>query len=158
MEDKYALEDLQSRDWSYFIEKILEIFSGNILSMNFSEDIKIISYTSHNLTIYKDTYSNFSSNIGCALQRFLQAKHQKHIEAMEKDLAQNYNFIDLKNEQNAENMRVFAEFFFTFGRFPGTIDHLPIIQTGETPNFLKKATLFHPPGCSKSSTMETREH
>ena len=74
MDGKHALEDLQSRDWSYFIQKILEIFSGNISSMNLSEDIKIISYTTHNLTICKDTYSNFYSNIDCALQRFLQAK------------------------------------------------------------------------------------
>ena len=55
-------------------------------------------------------------------------------------------------------MWVFPEFFFTFGRFPGNIDHLPIIPTGEAPSFVKKATLSHPSGCSKSSTMETREH
>ena len=46
----------------------------------------------------------FSSNIGCALQRFLQATHEKHIEKIEKDLPRNHYFINLKNEQNAEDI------------------------------------------------------
>ena len=41
-------------------------------------------------------------------------------------------------------MRSFAEFFFTFRRFPGTIDHLPIISTGETPSFVKESNIISP--------------
>ena len=71
--------------------------------------------------------------------------HEKHIENIEEDLPINLYFIDLKNEQNAENiMRVFAKFFFTFGRFPGTIDHLPIILSGVTPSFVKESDNISP--------------
>ena len=41
-------------------------------------------------------------------------------------------------------MQDFAEFFFTFERFPGTIDHLPIIPMGETPSFVKKSDIISP--------------
>ena len=69
----------------------------------------------------------------------------KNIENIEKDLIQKLYLINLKNEQSGENiMRVFAEFFFTFDRFPGTIDHLPIIPTGEMPSFVKESDTISP--------------
>ena len=135
-DDKYVLEFLQSMNWSYFIEKMLEVSQGNISSLNMngassnnlSEDVKIINDTKDILTICNNIYSYFYSNIGCALQRSLQATYKKHIERTEKDLAQNHYFTDLKYEENVEDiMRVFAEFLVTFGIFPGTIDHLPIV-------------------------------
>ena len=41
-------------------------------------------------------------------------------------------------------MWVFVEFFFTFGRFPGTIDHLPIVLTEETSSFVKESDIMSP--------------
>ena len=41
-------------------------------------------------------------------------------------------------------MQVFAEFFFTFGRFPGIIDHLPIIPTGKTLSVVKESDIILP--------------
>ena len=71
--------------------------------------------------------------------------HERHIENTEKNLAWNLYFIDLKNKQNAENiMRGFAKFFFAFERFPGSIDHLPIIPKGETPSFVKERDIISP--------------
>ena len=72
-------------------------------------------------------------------------QHMKNIENIEKDLARNLYFIDLKNEQNAENiMQVFAEFFFPFGRFIGTIDHLFTVPMGETSSFVKENNIISP--------------
>ena len=69
----------------------------------------------------------------------------KNIENIEKDLTQKLYLINLKNEQNGENiMQVFAEFFFTFERFLGTIDHFPIIPTGEMPSFVKESDTISP--------------
>ena len=97
-DDKYALEVLQSKNWSHFIKKLLEVSQGNISSLNISgveeEDMKIINDTSDNLTACEESSSYFYSKIGCAFQRFLQATHEKHIENIEKDLAQNLYFID----------------------------------------------------------------
>ena len=59
LDDKYVLEVLQSKNWSYFIEKVLEVFQGDILSLKLiraEEDIKIINDTFDNLTVCKDTY------------------------------------------------------------------------------------------------------
>ena len=61
---------------------------------------------------------------------------------MEKDLPQNHYFIDVKNQQIPEDiLRVFAEFFFMFGRFPGNI---PIVPMRETPNFVKESNIISP--------------
>ena len=57
----------------------------NISRVDGDRDIKIINDTFDNLTVCKDTYSYFYSNIGCMLQRFLQATHKNHIEKIEKD-------------------------------------------------------------------------
>ena len=76
------LEVLQSKNRSYFIEKMLEVSKGNISSLNINgveEDIKIINDTFDNLTVCKESYLYLYSNIGCAFQRFLQATHEKHI-------------------------------------------------------------------------------
>ena len=106
-DNKHALEVLQSNNWSYFIKKMLEVSQGDISSLNISgigEDIKIINDEFDNLKVCEDTYSYFYSNIGCAFQSFPQATHEKHIENIEKDLALNLYFIDLKNEPNAEDI------------------------------------------------------
>ena len=67
------------------------------------------------------------------------------MEIQKNDLALNLNLIDLKNEKNAENiMRVFAKFFFIFGRFPGAIDHLPIIPMGGATSFVKESDVISP--------------
>ena len=39
---------------------------------------------------------------------------------------------------------VFDEFLFNFGRLPGTIDHLPIVPTGEIPIFVKESDIISP--------------
>ena len=97
LDNKYVVEVLQSKNLSYFIEKMLEVSHGDISLLNLSrvsrynlsEDIKVMNDTKDNLTICKDIYSYFCSNIGCMLQTLLETMHKKHIEKMEKDLAQN---------------------------------------------------------------------
>ena len=100
---------------------MLKVSQGEISSLNISGvegDIKIINNSFDNLTVCKKSYSYFYLNIGFAFERFLQAIHKKHLENIEKDLARNLYFINLKNEQNAEDiMRVFATFFLNFGKF-----------------------------------------
>ena len=104
-----------------FYQKMLEVSQSDISPLNISEvegDMKIMNDSFDNLTVCKKSYSYFYSNIGCAFQRFLQAIHEKHLENIQKDLARNLYFINLKNEQNAEDiMQVLAKFFFTVGRF-----------------------------------------
>ena len=58
-DNKYVLEVLQSKNLSYFIEKMLEVSHSNISSLNMSsviENVKIMNNTFHNLTVCKDTY------------------------------------------------------------------------------------------------------
>ena len=43
-----------------------------------------------------------------------------------------------------QNILVFDEFFLAFERYPGTIDHLHIIPTGETTSFVKESNIISP--------------
>ena len=44
-------------------------------------------------------------------------------------------------------------FFFMFGKFPGTIDHLPIIPMGETSSFVKESDVISFLGCTEIPTI-----
>ena len=83
-DDKYAQEVLQSKNRSYFIEKMLEVSQGNISSLNISgaeEGMKIIDDTFDNLTVFKESNSYFCSNVGCVFQKeHIKIIEKKHIE------------------------------------------------------------------------------
>ena len=106
---------------------MLEVSQGHISSLN-------ISRVEENIKIINDTFDNLKVSGSNAWKAYW--KYRKRFSS--KSL-----FYLLKNKQNAENtMRTFAEFLFTFGRFPRTIDHLPIIPTRETPSFVKESDII----------------
>ena len=73
---------MQSRDWPYFIDRLLAVSEGDITSLNLSgvndssqnnfEEIKVINATINNLTICKDYYLNIYANIGATFHQYLQ--------------------------------------------------------------------------------------
>ena len=78
-DDQYTLEVLQSRDRSYFIDRLLAVSKCEIKSQSLSgvddssqnnfKEIKIINDTIDNLTICKDYYSNIYVNIGATFHK-----------------------------------------------------------------------------------------
>ena len=64
-DNQHALENLQSKDCSYFINRLLEFSSGNIslLNLNDAEEIKIINDTVEYLKICKDYYADIYANV-----------------------------------------------------------------------------------------------
>ena len=75
-DNQHALENLQRKDWSYFINHLLEVSNGDISSLilvgigqnqNNMEELKIINDTVENLekckNYYADIYANFSGYI-----------------------------------------------------------------------------------------------
>ena len=113
MDEKHTMDVLQSKDWPYFIDRLLAVSKGDIMYLNLSgaddssqnnfEEIKIINDTIDNLTICMDCYSNIYANIGATFHQYLQKFPAFFIEKMEVDLTlKHYSFIDLKNEYNTE--------------------------------------------------------
>ena len=136
-DNQHALETLDSKDWPYFINRLLEISGGEITSFNSNrisqngndvEELKIISETIESLEICQIYYADVYANVSGSFQKYLKYASDILIEKMEDDLRLNlYSFFDLKNEPNAkEIMHTFDRFFFAFGRFPA-INELTVI-------------------------------
>ena len=155
LDDQYTMELLQSKDWPYFIDRLLTVSEGEITFLNLSgvdnssqnnfDEIKIINDRIDYSTICKDNYSNIYANIGATFYQYLQEISAFLIEKMEEDLTLNlYSFIDLKGKYNTEEVIDTSDrFFFTFGRFP-TINNLAITPTGEVPSFVKYSNINSP--------------
>ena len=67
--DNFALEKMQSKNWPYFIERLIRISEGDITVLDFSytqnnfNEIKILNNSKDNLSICKDYYNRIYSNI-----------------------------------------------------------------------------------------------
>ena len=97
-EDLHELEKLQSRDWSYFIDRLLEISDGGISSLNLfnfdqnrntTEKIEIINDTIENLKICKNYYSDIYANVSSVFQIYVQNASEILIQKIRDDIRLN---------------------------------------------------------------------
>ena len=100
--DNYALEKMQSKNWPYFIERLIEISEGNITALDFSatqnnfNEIKILNNIKDNLNIHNDYYNEIYNNIGHHFAEYLKTLPETLINEIEKYLMLNsYSFIDI---------------------------------------------------------------
>ena len=120
LDNTHVLESLQSKDWSYFINRLLEVFNGDISSLNLNDigELKIINDAVENLKIFKNCYADIYANASRCFQNYLRSAPDVILEKMQDDLKFNlYSNIDFKNELNTrETLQTFDRFFFAFGR------------------------------------------
>ena len=90
-DDHHVLECLQSKDGSYFINRLLEVYNGAILSLNLSgisqnqndiEEVKIINDTVENLEIFKNYYVDTYASVSGCFQNYLRSAPDVLIEKM----------------------------------------------------------------------------
>ena len=143
----HSLQSLQSKDWSYFINHLLEVSSCDVslLNLNDAEEIKIINDTVENLKICKNYYTDIYANVISCFQNYLGSAPDVLIHKIQDDLRLNlYSNIDLKNEVNTrEILETFDRFFFVFARFPA-INELIYVPTGHGPSFVKLIDIISP--------------
>ena len=72
-DNKYALETLQNKNWSYFVKRVLEISNDDVdlSSATDKNEINIINETFENLNICKEYYSSIYNNIAGCFQEYL---------------------------------------------------------------------------------------
>ena len=105
-DNQHALETLQSKDWPYFINRLVEVSEGDITWLNLHgisqnendvEELKIINDTIENLEICKNYFAAIYANGSSSFQNYLKIAPDVLIEKMEDDLRLNlYSSIDLK--------------------------------------------------------------
>ena len=87
-DNKYALETLQNKNWSYFVKRVLEISNDDVdlSSAADQNEINIINETFENLNICKEYYSSIYNNIAGCFQEYLNKIPTSYVEEIENDL------------------------------------------------------------------------
>ena len=139
-EDYIATEKIQSQNWQYFVESVLEACrrknSGETV---YQHQSKLIKDSIENVTIAKKTYKSFYKQITNNLTFMLDNLPDDEFKEIINDLhTENYlsdnfdNFLDC-----------WFEFYFHKGRFPGSEDLIMVPQSQIQP-LVKKQTPLSP--------------
>ena len=107
--DLHTIEKLQSKNWPYFINRLLEVLDGGISLLNLinlsqnrndANELEIINDTIENLEICKSYFLDIYANVGCVFQNYLQNASDNLIQKLQDDIRLNlFLNTDLKNEQ-----------------------------------------------------------
>ena len=150
--NEVGLETIQNYNWQYFIEKIINISNQEKLleREDFKddeefEDYLIIEKTQQNLKYCKEFYNGVYDDISYFFQRKIHEIPIESIREMREDLS-NYRvyFKDIKKvESSKELLKIFSDFYFKTGRFPGSYNLLNV-PPGVNPPFIKKHDRLSP--------------
>ena len=152
VENEEALRIVQSHNWQYFIETLLNISNSDVeierdefKDDEAFEDYLIIEKTQKNLKYCKKFYEEIFDDIAYFLQRKIKETPDDFVEKMEEDLAnQRIFFKKLKKiESSTEFLKIFNEFYFKTGRFPGNSEFI-IVPPGENPSFVERYNQISP--------------
>ena len=132
-EDYIAIEKIQSQNWQYFVESVLEACrrknSGETV---YQHQSKLIKASVENVTIAKKTYKSFYKQITNNLTFMLDNLPDDEFKEIINDLhTENYlpdnfdNFLDC-----------WCEFYFHKGRFSGS-QELVMVPQAQIPPFIK---------------------
>ena len=148
-DDDLALEVIQNENWQYFIETILTACKTNNGGINKTVDLKninLIKNSIENITICKQTYLRFYSQITQYLINTMKNLPADERNEIDHDF-QRYNcFISLgeTNEFSDHNIiDTFCDFFQQHGRFPVSQD-LIVVPKPEIPYFIKTNKVISP--------------
>ena len=139
-DDEFALERLQSKSWSYFIDTLIEISNDD---MKYGEAIKneaesdIMEKTIDNLDYYKNTYNRSYDDVAKHFKVVLEHMQRRDTEIIQNHLnTKIYRAFDIvDNPKVLEVLQLFGRYYFKTGTFP-TGKNLAYVPEGEMPSFL----------------------
>ena len=143
-DDDYALENLQNKNWQYFVETLLFVASDQLSEFEESEK-DILEKTFDNLNYCKDYYQTGFDDTAYFFYRYIKKIHDIFVEKMEDNISRKIYFHKpLKSIENPrELLKLFSQFFFKTGRFPGS-ENLAIVPMGVMPSFVKTNEVISP--------------
>ena len=102
-DDNYALSALQDRNWSYFINRIIEFSQGfiNLSDLKHSDatEINILNNTRANFEIVKTVYNELFTSVGINLQEFFKNMGVLDKQRIDNDLTNN-NFYPWDSQED----------------------------------------------------------
>ena len=111
-QDYIAAEEIQNKDWQYFVESVLK----SPIEPKEKESVKRFQLDAlENITIVKKTYEKLYNTVAKSFFSTLQKLPFEERENISDDFARE-NF-DLNNSESLDN---WVAFYYKFGRFPGS--------------------------------------
>ena len=118
--------------------------NGDSLEISSTKEVKIIQDSVENLTICKKLYSNYDNQVGVGLSETLRNLPPEELIDIDKDLRQNFYFIDFYNEYNDDEIiGAYSYLFHILSHFSGRQD-LIIIPKPEIPPFIRTQEVISP--------------
>ena len=145
-DDEFAIKIVQSHNWQYFIETLLHISNNEIDIKDFNlknddefDDYLIIKKTLQNLNYCKRFYEEVFNDFSYFLYKKIKEIPDEFVEKMQDDLANEIYFTKkIKEiESHVEFLKIFNQFYFKTGRFPGNHFDLMVVPPGIKPSFVK---------------------
>ena len=144
--DNFAIKIVQSHNWQYFIETLLEISNGdlNIEDFNVDDDNEfdkylIIDKTLKNLNYCKNFYEEVFDDISYFFYKKIKETPDEFVEKMEENFANEIYYTKKLKEidSHVEFLKMFNKFYFKTGRFPTNHFDLITVPPGVKPSFVK---------------------
>ena len=142
--DDYALENLQNKNWQYFVETLLFVARNQLSEFQESEK-DILKNSFDNLNYCKDYYQAGFDDTAYFFYQYIKKIHDIFVEKMEDNISHEIYFHKpLKSIENPKKLlKLFSQFFLKMGRFPGS-GNLAIVLMGVIPSFVKTKELISP--------------
>ena len=146
LDNETAIKIVQSHNWQYFIERLLQISNNDseVDPIEFKDDeafkdYLLIEKSQEKLNYCKRFYEEVFNDIAYFLHKKIKETPDNYVEKMEEDLANERIFYKkLKEiESHVEFLKIFSNFYFKTGRFPGNTIDLMMVPLGVKPSFVE---------------------
>ena len=132
-QDYIAAEQIQDKNWKYFVESLLLSFSQNATDKEYQKSFLLD--TQENLVILKKTYEKLYNQIAKQFNTTLNKMSFDLFKEIKDDfIRENHGVEDLTNLDN------WVSFYFKHGRFPGNGD-LTILPQAQLPKLIDQLSV-----------------
>ena len=130
--DDYALKTLQDRNWSYFINRIIEfsqgVFDLNDIITTDPDEVNVLNDTRSNFEIVKSLYNKLLTSVGINLPEYFMNLDIDKNKKIDTHLTNHNYFTWDPNETFVQNriLATYRDFYYEIARFPGRNSLVPV--------------------------------
>ena len=138
-ENNLAAEEIQNKNWQYFIERVIEVSKSKEVGTSIKPTEDFLLTTLENVTIAKKAYQTFFNiiqrNFNVTISK-ISVDEQRQIK--EDFLSKNFWWEDAVNDLDS-----WIAFYYLFGRYPGSENWNNVLRVN-LPTFLKTEMSLSP--------------
>ena len=140
-DDYVAIKEIQSQNWQYFVESVLDARRANNVSEKINiKEAQLLINSAENITICKETYQTLYNQVAQNLSFTINNLPADEMMEINKEL-QRENY--WANIETVDFLDCWSDFFFAQGRFLGS-QELKMVPQTEIPKFFRTQTALPP--------------